>query len=398
MSNYQSVRENSPEPNNYGGKPPRKNSKIIPIALIVLCIVIIIMAFVLSIVFADKKGNEQDASSTNTVVSKDDTSSGTESIAEEDLPIPSIADDPSVKGYFSGNVFIYNNKGYEIFGGTDTLAVTYATILSDITDKIGDTVSVYNMIVPTNGEYTLPERYKQMAKSQKDNIEKVYSSYLSNVIPVDIYDTLNRHKLEYIYYNTDHHWTALGAYYGYVQFSKVYGFTPIDIKDLTKGEIEGFTGSFIVNTKTDEAPKGNEDLLSNTDTVEYYDIPGDYTCYLLERGAEKGVKVPLLYPNSTSGVYTYSKFIWGDNPYMRIMNNGMKNGKKLLVVKDSYGNVFVPYLVPNFEEVHVIDYRYYDSNVSDIIDTYGITDVLFINGIMSVNSSYHQNKLIELKW
>ncbi len=395
MPNYDDMRnvvdESTPYENNH--KPNNRKKKFIIIAII--CAAVLLIAAIILLIFFmpnNKEGSNDTPSQTESIVSDENLVSDNSTASDNDNSIPEIEDDPSIKGYFVNDVFIYNKEGYEIFGGNNTLAATYATILSDITDRLDSKITVYNMIVPTHGEFNLPSRYKQMAKSQKDNIEKVYSSYSANIIPVDIYDTLNRHKLEYIYYHTDHQWTALGAYYGYEQFANVYGFEPVALEDLNKGEIEGFKGLFIDSTD------GNEDLLSNPDTVEYYEIPGNYTCRLLENGADELVRVPLLYPYSQGGSYTYSKFIWGDNPYMNIKNSDVKNGKKLLIIKDSYGNVFVPYLVPNFEEIHIIDYRYYKDNVSDIIKDNGITDVLFINGIMSVNSSYHQNKLIELKW
>lgn len=400
MPNYNNMRNNTENPNSYIDNrvsKSKKNRKLI-ITAIITSAIILTSAIVLVFVFTGNNNDENNAlSNTESTISVDKEVSQSNTSSEVSS-IPDIEDDPSITGYFDNNVFIYNKEGYEIFGGTDTLAVTYSTILSDIADRIDKRITIYNMVVPTHCEYNLPSRYKQMAKSQKDNIEKVYSSYSAGIVPIDIYDTLNRHKLEYIYYHTDYHWTALGAYYGYEQFANIYGFSPTELKDLTKGEIEGFTGAFINNTKTTASPNGNKDLLSNTDTVEYYEIPGNYTCRLLENGADEMVRVPLLYPYSQGGSYTYSKFIWGDNPYMSIVSSDIKNGKKLLVIKDSYGNAFVPYLVSNFEEVHIIDYRYYKDNVSDIIKNNGITDILFINGVMSVNSSYHQNKLIDLQW
>ncbi|MDO7206013.1 DHHW family protein [Paraclostridium bifermentans] len=76
------------------------------------------------------------------------------------------------------------------------------------------------MVVPTHVEFGLPEKYKDMSKSEKDSIDSIYKNMDKDVKTVDAYDNLKKHKDEYIYFNTDHHWTSLGAYYAYQSFGK----------------------------------------------------------------------------------------------------------------------------------------------------------------------------------
>ena len=61
-------------------------------------------------------------------------------------------------------------------------------------------------------------------------------------------------------------------------------------------------------------------------------------------------------------------------------------GKIIAVVKESYGNAFVPYLTYNYEEVHVIDFRTFGDNLVSYCQQNGIDEVLFLNGVMSANT------------
>ena len=88
--------------------------------------------------------------------------------------------------------------------------------------------NVYNMLVPNHSEFGLPERIRdaQGCSSQRETTATVYNGYTADIIPVDIYDILNLHKDEYIYFNTDTHWSPLGAYYAYYQFCETAGGRP----------------------------------------------------------------------------------------------------------------------------------------------------------------------------
>ena len=94
------------------------------------------------------------------------------------------------------------------------------------------------------------------------------------------------------------------------------------------------------------------------------------------------------YEAAEGGSNTYGVFIMGDNA-LTVLKSASENaaaGKKIAVVKESYGNAFVPYLTNNYEEVHVIDFRYFKQNLVDYCKTNGIDEVLFVNGVMSANT------------
>lgn len=284
-----------------------------------------------------------------------------------------------------GSIFIWDNKGFELFFGDDGSAKEYEDRINEYKKQLGSGITVYDMVVPNHTEFGLPTRLSEKLQndgsthSQRQNISAIYNGLSSDIKAVDIYDVLNEHKTEYIYFNTDHHWSGLGSYYAYTKFAEVAGFKPFALKDAEKHSIDGFLGSLytISNDST---------LSSNPDRVDYYTFPGDYTCLITQDGSSEPVEADMYYPNATAGSNTYGVFIWGDNPLTVIKNKNGGSGRKIALVKESYGNAFAPYLAYNYDEVHVIDFRYYTGNLKQYCSDNGITEVLFLNGVMSANT------------
>lgn len=284
-----------------------------------------------------------------------------------------------------GSIFIWDNKGFELFFGDDGSAKEYADRINEYKKQLGSGITVYDMVVPNHTEFGLPTRLSEKLQndgsthSQRQNISAINNGLSSDIKAVDIYDVLNEHKTEYIYFNTDHHWSGLGSYYAYTKFAEVAGFKPFALKDAEKHSIDGFLGSLytISNDST---------LSSNPDRVDYYTFPGDYTCLITQDGSSEPMEADMYYPNATAGSNTYGVFIWGDNPLTVIKNKNGGSGRKIALVKESYGNAFAPYLAYNYDEVHVIDFRYYTGNLKQYCSDNGITEVLFLNGVMSANT------------
>ena len=93
----------------------------------------------------------------------------------------------------------------------------------------------------------------------------------------------------------------------------------------------------------------------------------------------------------------YGAFIMGDNPYTVIENPDLSDGSKCIVVKESFGNAFVPFLVDHYQTVYVVDYRYYSGSVSQLARDKGVTDVLFVNNLSAIRGSYQMGKLAGVK-
>ncbi|KMY31786.1 hypothetical protein ACZ11_06215 [Lysinibacillus xylanilyticus] len=280
----------------------------------------------------------------------------------------------------SGSIITLGDRAVEIFYGNPENALRYSKAISSLKQALGENVTVYNMVVPTSVEFALPKKYQHMSTPQKSVIDEIYGNLDSEIKNVNAYEALEKHKNEYLYFNTDHHWTSLGAYYAYEQFAKEAGFKEKSLDEYEKYSKEDFLGTLFTQTQDTK-------LKEKKDIVEYYKIPVDYEVYRYEKGNENTAVSSTLYADYADGVNAYSVFLHGDFPLVKIKNNDSNNGKKLVVVKESYGNAFVPFLIPHYDELYVVDSRYYNSGFKKLIDEQEIKEVLFINNIFATNTA-----------
>jgi hypothetical protein len=238
---------------------------------------------------------------------------------------------------------------------------------------IGPDVRVYSMLVPSAVEFVESEKLRKLSDSQKEAFDRVYALYNPTIKGVPAYDHIAGHLSEYLYFRSDHHWTALGAYYGYEAIAESMGFEPLPLDRFLETELPGaFLGTAYAATL-------NADVKNNPDTITTYrpNVKFEYKVY---RDGVRGVKRSLVESRiPVDGRGGYAVFLGGDFALSRITTE-VKNGKKLMIIKDSYANAVVPFLVPHFEEIEIVDPRYFKSNLPAEIGKRGITDVLFING------------------
>ena len=184
--------------------------------------------------------------------------------------------------------------------------------------------------------------------NQEEAIDKIYDS-VKNANNVEVLDMLNENKDDYIYYRTDHHWTTYGAYLAYEKYMKSIGETPISIKEMQGIELDGFYGTYFSKAKP-------------------FNVPGDELTYYEMNNRDMvvdGKEFESMYDLSKSDIRDkYSLFLNGNNGLTIIKNKELNNGKKILVLKDSFGNSFAPFLTANFEEVHLVDLRHYQQFMS----------------------------------
>ena len=132
-------------------------------------------------------------------------------------------------------------------------------------------------------------------------------------------------------------------------------------------------------------------LEQNPDSVEYFIIPGDYECQVMYQGSDEWLETSML-AEYAEGANAYGVFLGGDNKLFKIQNqaSAMKNGKKIAVLKESFGNAFVPFLSPHYSEVHVLDMRYWEGNLASYAAENGIDEILIMNNIKSAcNYTFH---------
>lgn len=293
---------------------------------------------------------------------------------------PTIKDDGTKGTYLTDSLYLYKKSVYNLFGSNDKIEKNYSDTINAMAKTLDKDVTVYSMVVPNHTEFGLPTRLCEElgSHSQADNIKALYSGLDSRVQPINCYNALSAHADEYLYYNTDHHWTSLGAYYAYTAFCEQTGQEPVDIKTLEKNSIPGFVGSFYTLT-------GNSTVYKNADTVDYYTLPNDTSALMRERMDSSFISCDVYYSAATAGDLTYGVFCWGDTAQF-IINSYANTGRKIVIVKDSYGNAFAPYLTANYNEIHLLDFRYFTGNLNDYLEYYGIDEVMFLNNTMSANT------------
>ena len=297
--------------------------------------------------------------------------------------------------YQSGGVYVVGNTGYEMYNYVGSLAEKYQQIVNGVADDLGGTATVYVMAIPLSSGITLPDSlYSDIPGSDQTQAEKdILAGMGNNVKAVPLHDTLMAHRNEYIYFRTDHHWTALGAYYAYVQFCAAKGITPHELSEYEISQYPGFLGSFYNDA-------GKPDAMSATpDTVNaYHPLSADAH---MEYGSNENSSLTggkVIFDESTAAAsLKYGTFIMGDNPYTVIENPDLTDGSSCIVVKESFGNAFVPFLVDHYQTVYVVDYRYYTGSITTLARSKGVSDVLFVNNLSAIRGSYQIGKLNGVK-
>ena len=266
---------------------------------------------------------------------------------------------------------IVDGKILEVFRESPVVRDAYISAVNGIGATLPEGASAYLLMVPTQIEFDTSE-YAELSDGQKATIDAVYSA-LDGVTGVNVYDLLEAHKDEYIYFRTDHHWTQRGAYYGYTALMEAMSDAPVPLSDMEWGSLEGFLGYLFAQANLPE-------LEQYADKIEYFMSGENYDveAKIIEFGevAEYGAKV--YFTPEVGGSVSYGVFMGGDHPFSRVTTN-VNNGKTALVIKDSYANALLPFLTSHYETIIVIDPRNYFGTLADIYAEYDVDDVIIIN-------------------
>lgn len=293
---------------------------------------------------------------------------------------------------FGGTIQI-GDSGYELYNYVKESAQKYAATVNKTAGKLKGISQVYDMVVPTSVGITLPDNKvkKVNSSNQEQAINTIYKALNKNVTEIDLYDTLMQHRTEYIYFRTDHHWTHKGAYYAYQRFCEEKGLTPHKLSDYTAKNYGTYLGSFYQDTNKSKQ-------LRKDKLIAYLPISNKKTqmSYTSQQGGH--YQGPVIYDGTNySTSLKYCVFVGGDNPYSVIKNKKIKDGSSCIVVKESYGNAFIPYLADHYQKIYVIDYRYWKGSVTSLAKKEKVEDVIFINNISMTRNAYLLGKLTQVQ-
>ena len=310
-----------------------------------------------------------------------------ETDAEGNLQIKKADKAENVAGEQIGSLYLNGDSAYELFYFSEKAVRAHASLLNTV-QAMFPKLKLSAMIVPNSfGVILDPKVQEKLASSGMDQaIAYSYSLMDKRVNTVNVFDALSAHKKEYIYFRTDHHWTQLGAYYAYQEYCKSMGYSTKPLSDYQKLDFPEFYGTFYFFMNRPESLKGHPDQVTayqgSMNSMQYTDSKGN-----LQEGKLINDASQMLPGNK------YNCFMLGDHGYVEIHNEGAPRKKSILVLKDSYGNAFVPLLAQDYRDVYVVDYRHYQGNASSLIQEKGIEEILFLNNIMGIGESLSQKML-----
>ena len=256
-------------------------------------------------------------------------------------------------------------KCLSLFGGGDD--TNYVNALTTLHEKLGDSVKIYSMPAPLASQFYTPANAASYSADQSSRFDEIAEELGSGITSINICPVLAKHTEEDIYLRTDHHWAPLGAYYAARTFAEAAGVDFADLSTYEEKVNSGYVGTMYAYSQDTRILNDPEDFVyyipSNTYQTYYYDTAFNY-----QYDAELILDMPV------EG--SYLMFMGGDNKIVKIKTD-VHNGRKLLVMKDSYGNAEIPFYTGSFEEIYVTDMRYFDCNLVNFIQDRGITDVLF---------------------
>lgn len=254
--------------------------------------------------------------------------------------------------------------------------------LEKFVGKTKQNADVHVMMVPTKS-WVLREKLPAFAPHYKE--QKFYDALQQKLekedVLISVEPVLDAHKEEEIYYRTDHHWTTLGAWYAYEQYTKAVG------GDLQRAQ--GKKKFRCISKDFYGTTYAKINYARQADKIEIYE-PADKLRVVYNMGEKK---TKTLYDFSfLKTADQYSVFTGGNQAVLEI-TGGIKNGKTLLLIKDSFANSILPFLAEDYEKLVVVDLRQLNVSGDRLLEMFSPTDIL----ILYNSAQFAQDKEFEIK-
>lgn len=243
-------------------------------------------------------------------------------------------------------------------------------------------IQTYMLLVP-NAANIMRDRLPAFAtvSDQSRMFAQVKRELGEDVEWLDAAEALKKHAGEQIYYKTDHHWTSLGAFYTFSQVAE-----QMQIKtDVSSGFV-----SYPISTTFNGMLAAKSGCRMDVREDIYMYVPRDTDNDVVVNYVDEQRKTASLYDSSKLKTRDQYAVFLGENTSVVDIKTVSESKRRLLLIKDSYANSFVPFLTPYFREIVLVDPRYYSGTIEDIMDTYRISDVLYL---YSGNTFFQDNNL-----
>lgn len=275
-----------------------------------------------------------------------------------------------VNEIYLGKAIQIGDAGYNQLSISTAMSDKYAKTISAFADRMAqEGIRVISAPAPTAIGIMVDNSYLTQLRCtpQDEMLDYMHDQMSANVLKVDTVRKLQAHNGEYIYYRTDHHWSALGAYYAYQALCEAAGMEPVALEDMEYKNQGEMIGSIYGKVPYPKRLK--------KDGLECWIPQGNITMYLSETTFSEFPMIRDVSNEKSEG--KYCAFLAADAPIVHIVNDDIPDGPNCLVVKDSFGNCYVPYLSQNYHNVYAIDYRkYWKYSMADFARKFNIDDVI----------------------
>ncbi len=276
-----------------------------------------------------------------------------------------------------------DNAAFETYGFSQGVASTYASLVSKVAASLKGKTTVYSLPIPTSFGVKLPDDIQAIYPNypnQGADIDTILSMMDPSVVPVRCFDNLMRHRDEYLYFRTDHHWNGIGAYYAYEAFCEAKGIAPYTMAQREEKQFDNFLGTLYINAKKPESLLPSDTVFaykpySQSASMVFYDTKGTEHKWSIISDVSK-------YQSGNK----YSTFAGADNPLAVFTNPEVTDGSVCIVVKESYGNALLPYLVDHYSIIYEVDYRYWTGDLAEYARQVGANDMIFANNVMMIST------------
>lgn len=280
--------------------------------------------------------------------------------------------------YFGKNQYLIEKYDEPDFNKIDKIIQTIEKF-----NKENSSINLSMMITPTSVEIN-QDRLPKYAinSSEKDTIKYIYNS-LPQVKTIDVIEPLLKEnsKGKQTYFRLDHHWNSDGAYIAYLEYCKQFGIKPYLESDFDKEIVStDFKG-------TNYSRSG--EYLYKPDVIEKF-VPKfdtDYKVSYLPLDSKDGKLIEtdsFYFEEYLNKKDKYSYFLNNNPAIMVIENKQIKDKNEILILKDSYANIFIPFLANHYSKIHIIDLRYYNVPISKYCKDNQIKDIFFLYNILTL--------------
>lgn len=285
-------------------------------------------------------------------------------------------------------VYTKNDQMLQILSEYDDIGAAYdedkihanIEIINNFAEKYDD-IPVYFMLCPTSagiyGDELLPKAVLDVTVDEKEMISACYNA-LSNVTPINVYDALYEAKDSYIFYRTDHHWTSLGAFTAYNAAGTTLGYTPYSLSDFSVETVStDFQGTLFSKTLDQSVTK---------DAIDFYTLADGSvsTALTTSNGVTETSHDSIFFTEYLDVKDKYSAYTGQNAAVVKAASTHASNdtnanaSKSILIIKDSYANSMVQFFVNNYDTVTMIDMRYSNMPLENLINVEDYDQVLFL--------------------